>query len=705
VIISGAGVFNWQANRTSPPDYVPAELSSYEEEIPEDSTPLEEVFTEDVTPAEESSQIYEPVSTEHPILQMPRIISATVEEQAANLQKLAMVWGFTKYTHLAFLTGERCWDAELLELIPIVQFAEPDDVNDLLYSWFVRLGDDGWHGNQSVFLLAQLDENLQYQLGLADMSELWDVVPDIVNSVHWLSNIGLIAGADYSSIGLRVDANYFNAISENDAVFGWLYSLETISNEYIKHLVDMSWLTDESFLGGSLATVFSRFTEAPMVDMTNAPLTFSTTDIFSRHDFSNQNTHPTMNYSDAGYRLLGLFRIWNAMKYFFPHIDIIEYCWNELLLTYIPIMLEGEDELSYAATLASLTSHLRDPHIWFTNTLWMLDEMFGEFIAPVILKEAEGHLVMSEQLFVVFEQNRVLLPGDVVLAANGVDISEIAANMLHYLPYPNEERVLEFLAQYHLILRQHTNDEPMELDILRDGTELTVNVDVLRITSQMRMEGGRPFYVNEAPSQTYEILENNIGLINTSMIWFGGASAVMHSLANTDGLIIDLRRPPGIVHWELAEFIVEETLLYFRLTRPLGAIPGSFIDILRGYSGGFRGAATDPFLYENPVVLLMDIGTFSNTETAVMSLRSGANVTVIGSNSIGGNGDIARVFLPGGIDMAFTSLGVFAPDGGRTHFIGLEPDIRVDRTIAGIREGRDELMEAAIEFISGNFSP
>ena len=49
--------------------------------------------------------------------------------------------------------------------------------------------------------------------------------------------------------------------------------------------------------------------------------------------------------------------------------------------------------------------------------------------------------------------------------------------------------------------------------------------------------------------------------------------------------------------------------------------------------------------------------------------------------------------------MWFSGIGVYTPEGGQTQRIGLSPDIYVKRTIAGIREGRDELMEAATAYI------
>jgi len=66
------------------------------------------------------------------------------DAQVRNLEKLCKVWGFTKYTHQSFISGQLNWDAELLYLLPIVFCADKDEVNDILYDWFVGLGDDGF---------------------------------------------------------------------------------------------------------------------------------------------------------------------------------------------------------------------------------------------------------------------------------------------------------------------------------------------------------------------------------------------------------------------------------------------------------------------------------------------------------------------------------------------------------------------------------
>ncbi|MCL2378642.1 MAG: S41 family peptidase [Defluviitaleaceae bacterium] len=617
----------------------------------------------------------------------------TEDEQTRNLLKLSKVWGFAKYTHQTFLLGEKCWDEELLSLIPIVRFADEADVNDILYNWLIGLGDDGFDDNRSVFL------SVPVSLTPSESGILYykDVI-EMIQGEEWLSQLSWKYGVgDYDYIALRVDKNHLELLDEEDESFGWLHSLEMMDNSYMRPLINMGWLSDESFLGSSLVAVFSRFNETPVVNRARAPVSFG---IQSQANFPNQQPHPNMDFEDTGYRLLGLFRLWNAMMYFFPYIDIIDDDWTELLIMHIPMMLEGEDRLSYKLTLASLASRLHDAHINFSNQWDMFDGRFGRYVAPALFTEAEGHLVVVQQTQTSNNrQEQGLMPGDVIVRVNGRDVNDVISEKLRYISYPNEEKALVFLAYYgHMPLRQHSSDVPMELYVLRDNTELRVDVEVV---PSLRIRGR---HSQTLPLRAYERLENNIGLINPFRVGEGSIQHIMEYFSDTSGLIVDLRQYPAhfMMIFELAEFIVETPLLFSRVTMASQAIPGVFIEFGRQYSGGFSGGwNANPYFYENNVVLLMYEGSMSRTEHTILSLRNGSNVTVMGSNSIGANGDIRHLPLPGGLQMQFTSIGIFTSEGKQMQRIGLEPDVYVLRTIAGIRDGRDELLEAAIQYLTG----
>ena len=50
--------------------------------------------------------------------------------------------------------------------------------------------------------------------------------------------------------------------------------------------------------------------------------------------------------------------------------------------------------------------------------------------------------------------------------------------------------------------------------------------------------------------------------------------------------------------------------------------------------------------------------------------------------------------------VGLSGLGVFYPDRRPTQGLGIVPDVTVVPTIAGIRAGRDEVLEAAIDQIT-----
>jgi hypothetical protein len=107
----------------------------------------------------------------------------SADAEAANLHKLCKVWGFVKYTHLAFLTGEKDWDEELLRLIPVIQTAAEDEVNDILYDWFNSLGDDGYDGHSSSYYAIQTKE---FQNISARSSRQWKEFFEKIEELDWM---------------------------------------------------------------------------------------------------------------------------------------------------------------------------------------------------------------------------------------------------------------------------------------------------------------------------------------------------------------------------------------------------------------------------------------------------------------------------------------------------------------------------------------
>ena len=602
--------------------------------------------------------------------------AGTMAVRDENLVKLGKVWGFVKYTHNSFISGQLDWDRELLNLISIIYYSDAEDVNGILYDWFIGLGEDGfdlglWHDfDLSDYLVAAaFDEEEMEEHGLLDI---------LAEYREFMSFFTAMA-----EDGHDIDWQSFEALAEE--MFPLMSAIiPTAADATWRPMADLSWINYEYL--GSLATHLLRFDGITAMDRTTAPVSFN----FGIPNFSGQNLHVDMDFSDPGYRLLGLFRLWNAMKYYFPHLDVLDVVWNDLLHDFIPKMLGGTDRLSYELTIAAMAHHLHDAHVGFSGTMFFAD-IFGRYAAPVQLIAVEGRLVVYE----TSDFGNPLVRGDVIVGVNGRDIDEITAEMRQFLSYPNDEKALAFLAHRWWggifpamphALRSHTRG--MEIDILRGDVSMTLNVN------------GIADWVRFSPSatQSHVLLDNNIGLINSSI--FGDVRSMMEDFATTYGIIIDLRqRPSGSWYLEMRQYLMEEPLPFAYLSFPSQTQLGARQDIPVNQ---YLPQSPYVFVFDRPVVLLMDEQTFSHPEWVIMSFRAAPNVTVMGSFSMGSNGDVASLPLPGGITMRFTSLGVYTPEGGQTHRIGLVPDIRVDRTIQGITEGRDELIEAAIRYILGD---
>jgi C-terminal processing protease CtpA/Prc len=109
--------------------------------------------------------------------------------------------------------------------------------------------------------------------------------------------------------------------------------------------------------------------------------------------------------------------------------------------------------------------------------------------------------------------------------------------------------------------------------------------------------------------------------------------------------------------------------------------------------------ATDKWRYTGRTVMLMDERTASQAEHTGLFFEAANGTKFIGSHTAGAKGDVTTFTLPGGIVFYFTGHDVRHADGRQLQRIGLVPDVEVKPTIAGIRSGRDEVLERATQYL------
>ncbi|MEO0649640.1 MAG: S41 family peptidase, partial [Planctomycetota bacterium] len=102
------------------------------------------------------------------------------------------------------------------------------------------------------------------------------------------------------------------------------------------------------------------------------------------------------------------------------------------------------------------------------------------------------------------------------------------------------------------------------------------------------------------------------------------------------------------------------------------------------------------------VAVLTNAPVVSFGETLLSFFRQYGLGILVGSASAGCNGNAnTLVDLPAKISVTFTGMKVEKHDGSTLYGIGYEPDVAVVPTLEGIRAGRDEVREAAVQALKG----
>lgn len=513
----------------------------------------------------------------------------------------------------------------------------------------------------------------------------WDMeYIDLISKIYYLE--------DESEIN-NILLNWYKDLGEIDYGIVSRYPLWELATEENKKIqADASWINDIDYLGEELSSAFIDIYEIPLIDRDKAPVQFNSSD---KPRFGNEkaNINGKFDYNDNRHRLLGLSSVWNVIEYYFPYLDTLDENWSALFIEFIPKMIVDKDKNSYDEIIMELMARNKDAHTNYiipkndiNQEKYVLDfyldpfiyNKFGKYMAPAILTKAEGRLVIKE---IVYEDCPLEI-GDIIIKLDNEKIEDVIEERKKYIAIPNDEKILKKIGEN--LLSSHNS--MMDITVLRDNSEMTLKV-----------KGYEDDFIS-TPIKSYEILDGNIGLLNPAKLPNDLLHKAMEDLKDTDGLIIDLRQyPAGLFSSNIIKYLFEDIARNANFTIPSKVIPGVFLfDEENNY---IRFETLNLEKYNKQVVILIDENSMSQAETVSMVFKVNDNVTAIGENTIGGNGDITFFQILGGKTIIFSSLGVYDINREQTQRIGVKPDIYVERTIKAVKEGRDEFIEAAIKFL------
>jgi len=200
----------------------------------------------------------------------------------------------------------------------------------------------------------------------------------------------------------------------------------------------------------------------------------------------------------------------------------------------------------------------------------------------------------------------------------------------------------------------------------------------------------------DLPGPTFRRISDDLAYLKLSSIKEADVPDHLRDAAGARCLILDLRNyPSDFVVFELGQHLVNTATPFAVFTNCDIRNPGAF-----DWTEPVELEPKTPY-FEGGVGILVDEITQSSAEYHAMALRTHHGSIVVGSTTAGADGNVSLLPLPGGLRTAISGIGVFYPDHRPTQRIGILPDVVARPTIAGIRSGRDEVMEAAVERVLG----
>lgn len=581
-----------------------------------------------------------------------RIKNLTAVQQE-NLYILAKVWGYVKYRHPSITDGKINWDAELFRVMPKVLAAkDKEQSNEIIYKWLEKF----------PFKIEKLSAKKEKEYESMLKKEFWR------RDMSWISNKDLL-GNNLSS--------YLERLSQVKKIGskGYAFYVEKLGVEDI-HM-----------------TVFS----------------------------SDYRTGENMKFDDSGMRLLGLFRYWNIIEYFhgsgYYNRDVD---WDKLLYDKIGEMVKGNDSKSYYATMLNLNSNTHDSHaVLINDDLQTIptDIFHGAYLPPVSVVNIDGQVVVEHA-----DKNTSIKAGDILVSINGEPMEDRLKLKDKYLSLSDDKK---FIIAWPYLIGSIT--PKAQIKVIRNGVEHTFSVDC----KLFQLVTVNDFF----NMHTHRISKDNIGYI-TEYEDNPDIDNIMSDFADTKGIILDLRYNtspmfPYVFSLYLTPKETDKKMSDIIMPNPY--VPGAFyrtgIDLINHdyinkqfdklkKSGDFTYKMMFDTYYDNgilntfvfhklkdrdkytkPVVVIIDERTMSKFEVVTELLKQFKNVTVIGSSSVGANGLAAFINLPGPAKLMFSEGIQLGYKDKQLQRKGVEPDIVVKPTVKGLSEGRDEVLEKAIEII------
>jgi C-terminal processing protease CtpA/Prc len=369
-------------------------------------------------------------------------------------------------------------------------------------------------------------------------------------------------------------------------------------------------------------------------------------------------------------RLTTVMLAWNILQHFYPYFDVTDVDWPRELQVALGKAATDADDVEFYKTLNRLIVALRDGH--------------GTLVGPGMRRETrlplQVELVQSQIVIVSTPVGATNLhPGDVVESLDGVPALEVFRDLESEVSASTPERRKQVAFRF----GEGRADRSATLVVRGEGGQ-SRTVTVVRTNDASLSGEKRPAKIEE--------VKPGVFYVDITRLADREFKDALPRLAAAKALVFDMRGyPPGSPEW-----------LRYLSPKP---IQSAYWNIPRQHRPDWTDVEwvtsrwdltpLAPQLTTNRVFLI-DGRAISYAESVMGIVEAYQLGEIVGEPTAGTNGNINPTELPLGYQMIWTGMQVLKHDGTRHQGVGIRPTVNVSRTIQGVREGRDEILECAL---------
>jgi C-terminal processing protease CtpA/Prc len=382
--------------------------------------------------------------------------------------------------------------------------------------------------------------------------------------------------------------------------------------------------------------------------------------------------------------MVALARLWGTIEYFFPYRSLTGRPWTASLDEFTPVFAAAATRLAYEDAVLQLARRSDDSH-FFVNGL-RVHPLGRSSVPPIHVRPVgESFVVAGWHDAALADRLRV---GDEIVAIDGRPVGEVAAELRPSFAASTPQSLAQRVANQ-LTAGPGSNEARLTL---RRADGVPIEVALPRSSNV-----GATFRRPSPGGPAYSRIGSDIGYVDLERLSPSDADRAIDDLMNTKAIIFDLRGYPQGTAWLLAPRIAldgREGAVAAQFRRPSYRGPSAPQQTFTSFEQQIP-LGTKP-RYHGRIIVLIDDRAISQSEHTALFFKAAANPIFVGTPTTGANGDVSFIRLPGGLSVSFTGHDVRHADGTQLQRRGIQPDVVVAPTLAGMRSGRDEVLEAGL---------